>query len=231
MNDPKAMFRREWVTAGHSGLWNCRGTYCTVPYESLPRVDRATDDLKWLDHVSPELRRVIDGTSTLDSSDNQIANLEVTVAKAQSLRLDLPQPFLRFMRDASLQAKVPTCTACFLALSEDFIPIVGAEGHYLLRFVNDSQSCFMWYLRLGREGNVGVVVSDYFLEPEIFDAMECEEVKREDLFQEALLCADTFTEFLYRFWVENTIWYSLHERLLLTPIQEEYRNQITQKLR
>jgi hypothetical protein len=230
MNDPKAMFRRAWITAGHSELWNCRGTYCTVPYESLPRVGRATDDLGWLDHVSPELRLVIDGTSTLNSSDNQIANWEGVVEKAQSLGLDLPQPFLRFMRDANLQDKVPTCTACFLALSEDFIPIVGAEGHFLLRFVNDSQSCVMWYLCLGREGNTGVVASDYFFEPDIFDAMEYEGVKREDLFREALICADTFTEFLYRFWLENTIWYSLHERLPLTPVQEEYRNQISENL-
>jgi len=230
MNDMKTMFRRGWITAGQSKLWNCHGTYCTVPYEALPRVGGATDDLGWLDQVSPELRRIVQGTSTLNSSDNQIANLESVVAKAQDLNLDLPHPFLRFMRDAGLQDKVPTCTACFLALSEDLIPVVGAEGHYLLRFVNDSQSCVMWYLCLGREGEAGVVASDYFLEPEIFEAMEYEGVKREDLFPNAFLCADTFTEFLYRFWVENTNWYSLRERLPLTPLQDEYRNQITIKL-
>jgi len=230
MNDRKAMFRRAWITAGHSELWNCRGTYCEIPYETLPQVGRATNDLGWLDQISPELRRVIHGTSTLNSSDNEIANLEGVVAEARSLRLDLPEPFRRFMRDASLQDKVPSCTACFLALSENLIPVVGAEGHYLLRFVNDSQSCVLWYLCLSWQGEAGVVASDYFLEPEIFEAMEYEGVNREDVFQRALLCADTFTEFLYRFWVENTIWYSLRERMQLNPLQDEYRNQITRRL-
>jgi len=230
MDDPTIMFRRAWITAGHSELWNCAGTYCIVPYETLPRVGRAADDLKWLDSVSSELRRAIDGTSTLNSDDNQIDKLEDVVARAQNLSLNLPQPFLRFMRDPCLQDKVPTCTACFLALSEDFIPILSAEGHFLLRFVNDSQSCVMWYLWLSREGNSGVVASHYFFEPEIFDVMEYKDVDRKDLVPEAFLCADTFTEFLYRFWVENSIWYSMHKRLRLTPIQEEYRTQITKKL-
>jgi hypothetical protein len=201
-----------------------------VPYEHLPEVNRATDDLGWLDQISPELRRVIDDTSTLKSSENQIAHLEGLVAKAQNLMLNLPEPFLRFMRDESLHAKVPTCTDCFLALSEDFIPIPGAEDYFLLRFMNDSQSCAMWYLCLGRERNPGVLASDYFLESEMFDAMEYEGVRREDVFPKAVLCANSFTEFLYRFWVENTIWYSLRERLPFTPVQEEYRNQITKRL-
>jgi hypothetical protein len=218
------------MTAGHSDLWNCQGTYCAVPYEALPRLSRATDDLAWLDRISPELRRIIDGTSTLNSSDNQIANLEAIAAKAKSLALDLPQPFLRFMQSAELQDKVPTCTGCFLALSDELVPIPDAEGRFLLRFLNDSQSCVMWYLCLGHKRNAEVVASDYFFEPDIFDVMEYEGVKREDIFREAFVCADTFTEFLYRFWVENTIWYSLHERLPLTPMQEEYRNQITKKL-
>jgi hypothetical protein len=88
----------------------------------------------------------------------------------------------------------------------------------------------MWYLCLGPEGNIGVVASHYFFEPEIFEAMEYDGVKSEDIFRNAFVCAETFTEFLYRFWVENTIWYSLHKQLPLTSVQEEYRNQITKRL-
>jgi hypothetical protein len=60
--------------------------------------------------------------------------------------------------------------------------------------------------------------------------MEYEGVKREDVFSETLWCAGTFTEFLYRFWVENTIWYSLNDGIPLTSIQEEYRSQIIKRL-
>lgn len=230
MNDVNRKFRRAWITAGQGELWNCGGTYCQVPYEILPRVNRASDGLEWLDCISPELHQIILDTSTLNSSDNQIANIQEIVTKAKTLRLDLPRSFLSFMGNVSLQEKVPTCTACFLSLSEDFVPIPETDGHFLLRFLNDSQACVLWYLWLNPQGEVGVVASDYFLDPDIFEVMEYPEVKREELFNEALLCADGFVEFLYRFWVENTIWYSLQERLPLTPIQEEYRKQITKRL-
>ena len=230
MTDTRPPFERAWFTAGRTDLWNCQATYCTVPYEYLPRLSRVTDDLTWLDQVTPELRRVIGGASTLNSSENQIANLESIVAKAKSLSLPLPEPFQRFMRAADLQDKVPTCTGCYLGLSDDFVPISGAEGQFLLRFLNDSQGCVMWYLRLGRTGSSGVIASTYFLELDIFDAVGYKGVKRQDAFREAVTCAETFTEFLYRFWVENTIWYSLHKQLPLTQIQQEYKSQITTKL-
>lgn len=219
-----------WMTAGHSDLWNCQGTYCGVPYDYLPQLNRATDDLAWLEDISPELRKVIKGSSTLNSSNNEIANLETVVAKAKHLGLSLPAPLVRFFRSAELQDKVPTCTDCYLSLSDTLVPVPFAPGTYLLRFLNDSQSCVMWYLCFDGGVEAGVVASDYFLEPDIFDAMEYEGVRREDIFQNVFTCAETFTEFLYRFWIENTIWYSLYKRLPLTLVQEEYRGQITRKL-
>jgi hypothetical protein len=230
MANQGAELRRAWMTAGGSELWNCRGTYCTIPYEYLPRLNRATNDLAWLDDVSPQLRQVIDSTSTLDSSDNEIGSLESILAQARGLALPVPESFVRFLRTPELQEKVPTCTACFMALSDELVAVPAAPGSYLLRFLNDSQSCVMWYLRLGGTAEPEVLASDYFLEPDIFQAMEYENVRYEDAFHEALTCADTFVEFLYRFWIENTIWYSLQKRLSLTPRQEEYRNQITKKL-
>lgn len=221
MANPETELRRAWMTAGHSELWNCRGTYCTVPYEYLPRLDRATNDLAWLDDVSAQLRQVIDSTSTLDSSDNEIGNLESILAQARELALSVPESFVRFLRTPELQEKVPTCSACFLALSEDLVPVPARTGSYLLRFLNDSQSCVMWYLRLGGTAEPEVLASDYFLEPDIFEAMDYENVRHKDAF-EAFTCAGTFVEFLYRFWIENTIWYSLHNRVPLTSRQEEY---------
>jgi len=225
------MLRREWITAGHGELWNCRGTYCAVPFEYLPKVNQATHDLGWLDQVSPRLRDVISDTSTLNADEKKIANLKTIIEKAQALALELPEPFLRFMQSAELQAKVPTCTACYLELSTDFVLIPGVKDQYLLRFMNDSQSCALWYLYFDRnETAAKVVVSSYFLDPDIFKEMEYEEINYEDIFAEAAICADTFTEFIYRFWIENTIWYSLSKRVPATPLQEEYRNHITKRL-
>ena len=88
----------------------------------------------------------------------------------------------------------------------------------------------MWHLYLRPGEKAGVVASGCFLEPDNFDAMKYEDITREGAFKEAFVCADTFSEFLYRFWVENTIWFSVYKQLPLTPIQEEYRQRITTKL-
>ena len=37
------------------------------------------------------------------------------------------------------------------------------------------------------------------------------------------ICADSFEEFVYRFWLENSIWYALVEERKLTDTQEAYR--------
>ncbi len=222
--------RRAWITAGHSELWGCDSTYCTVPYSILPSVDEASDDMRWLDNVSPKLKRVIENTCTLDSGDNEIGNTEEVFAAVQRHGLNLPESFTRFLREPALQQKVPTCTDCILELSEEPIRVNESDGDFLLRFMNDSQSCVLWYLYMTRGEESRVLASFYFLERDIFDAMEYEDIRHSQLLDEACICAGSFTEFIYRFWVENTIWYSLHKGIPMTATQEAYRRQITTKL-
>lgn len=229
LNDPANPFRRLWFTAGHDALWNCKSTYCGVPYEYLPRVEQATDDLVWLDQATPQLRQVV-GSSTLNNSTKEIAHLETIVKKLQNLGINLPAPFLRFMRDFRLQEKVPTCTDCYLSLSEEPVPVPYTPGQYLLRFLNDSQGCVMWYLHLGAGAETSVLASSCFLEPDIFEAMGYDDLRYLDAFKDVFVCADSFSEFLYRFWIENTLWYSMEKSLDLTPLQEEYLHRITRKL-
>jgi hypothetical protein len=226
----ESLFRRGWITAGQGELWNCNSTYCTVPYSYLPSMPQATDDLRWLDGVSAELRQLIETTSTLSSANNRIANLAAIIERAKHLRLKLPEPFVQFMRQPELQNKVPTCTACFLELSEDLIALGNLPGRVLLRFMNDSQGCVTWYLCLAPDAEPSVVASYYFFDKDIFDAMEYEDISYEGLASAAFVCADSFTEFLFRFWVENTIWCSLAKKVPMSALQEAYRRQITKKL-
>ena len=228
-NEPTSVFRWLWFTSGQGKLWNCDSTYCGVPYEYLPVVERATDDLAWLDQVSHQLRQVV-GSATLNNSNNEIAHLETITTKFQNLEIDFPAPFLRFMRDSQLQQKVPTCTDCFLSLSEEPVQLPYTPGEYLLRFLNDSQSCVMWYLLFKPGEETRVLASGVFLEPDIFKAMEYEDLKYLDAFKEVFFCASSFTEFLYRFWIENTLWFSMQHSLDLTLLQEEYRLRITRRL-
>jgi hypothetical protein len=41
------------------------------------------------------------------------------------------------------------------------------------------------------------------------------------------ICADSFTEFLYRFWIENEIWYRLHDSRALAQEAAPYAAQLT----
>ncbi len=229
MSDSRKGFERGWITAGHSSLWNCDSTYCYVPCELLPAVD-AAGDLRWLKDVSPQLANTISDTCTLGSADNEIQNLEAIAAEAGARGLKLPDSFLRFMGSPDLQRLVPSCTACYLELSDELTPLPEAEGDFLLRFMNDSQACCLWYLWLRQGETPRVLAARYFFEPDIFAAMACDGVEYDDAVRGALLCADSFPDFLYRFWIENTIWYSLHDRMALTPRQQEYRDRITERL-
>lgn len=223
---PHDQLKRQWFTSGHSDLWNCNSTYRPVPYEMLPGLHDISDDFSWLDDLPHE-----SFTCTLDSDDNKIENLDHIVSTVRSLGLELPSGFVRFMADVSLQAKVPTCTACFLEISESLIPVPGFDGSYVLRFMNDSQGCVMWYLLLNRSTTPRVVASNYFFEPDIFEALADEEVgiKYPDVIHQASICADSFLEFVYRFWIENAVWYSKHDKRPLSAREADYKNQITTK--
>jgi hypothetical protein len=222
--------QRGWITSGQSKLWNCNSTYCTIPTEYVPKLGLVDEKLDWLEAVSSELRDVIESTSTLDSSDNQIAHLDRIIQETKQAELQLPESFLRFMRSPHLQAKVPTCTDCFLALSEHLIPFI--DDQFVLRFLNDSQGCVMWYLLLKPQDEPKVLASYWFLERDIFEALNDEEdpINYNNTLSRALICANSFPKFLYRFWIENTIWYSLHKNLKLTSLQQQYLSLITTKL-
>lgn len=227
MNALGDTLKRVWFTSGHQDLWNCDSTYCAVPYHLLPKLDNISEDFSWLDDLPHE-----SFDCTLDGDDNQLTNLHHLISAGREIGLEFPPEFIRFMANPSLQAKVPTCTACFLELSNALIPVPGIENTYVLRFMNDSQSCIMWYLLLQAGSPVRVLASSLFFEPDIFEAcVDTEDpVKYEYVIKEATLCADTFLEFIYRFWIENAIWFSINDQRPLSPREVDYQKQITTKL-
>jgi hypothetical protein len=88
----------------------------------------------------------------------------------------------------------------------------------------------MWYLLFQRNKPTRVLASGYFIEREIFDAMqyEAEEdvpLRYEDVLCESCICAMSFGEFLFRFCIENVIWLATHEKLSLSPLEIDYLNQ------
>lgn len=219
MNRDIEKIQKVWMTSGHGELWGCDSTYCGVDYGKVPKIGDFKNDFSWL--FTNDSHQY---SCTLDSLDNKIDNLKDVVEKCRLLGLSISDSFIKFLSNQNLQAQVPTCTACFLELSESPIPVPCNPGYYALRFMNDSQSCVMWYLLLKNDLPNTVVASSLFYDRDIFGAMinEDDPFDYSDIVSETVECAETFPEFIYRFWIENSIWYSINDNLPLSNLLKKY---------
>lgn len=129
--------------------------------------------------------------------------------KLASLRargFNVPRAFETLMLDANLQLRVPSCT------DNTFLSGKRAEEHPLsgpdelfLTFYTDSQSCVLWGLRLAK--------GDDRYAPVLAGAPEHPEVEPPEgqpyfSFPELTFNAPTFETFVYRWWLENTLWFA-----------------------
>lgn len=172
----------------------CDGTYRLFDYESLPPIDESLcgDFDAWIGEVEPD-----DGSEAL-------AGL---IAAAEAAGVELPAAFLRFMGSDDLMDAIPSCTACTWDPSAAPVPCVVVPGAYTVRFLRDQQDCLFWYLHLLPDGDVHVICTPIPLDsPKVM-----QRVTREVAIANTRYCAPSFEVFVYRFWLENEIWYSLHD--------------------
>lgn len=216
-----------WIASGEPAIWHKdNATYSEVESFRLPPLPDLDAYWAWL---STQPR----ATACLDwERDNTTAGIGRICAEAG---VRLPDFASKFLEDSSLYTRVPSCTGCFLELSEQLIPVPGYEGEFLLRFLNDSQSVCIWYLHLTRNGSEKVVVSPYLLDPEIFAAMGYLEERDEEsassyeeCFHESIVCESDFERFICRFSIENRIWFSLRDDNMLTATELAYYESATQ---
>jgi hypothetical protein len=145
--------------------------------------------------------------------------LEALVADVQ---LRLPGSFAMFVGQPELRTRVRSCTACYLDLAES---IVSAPEGWLVHFLSDQQWVLHWLLYVGEDGGEAVIATDvpygfaaerparFALEPDLGEKPA------------TIVCAESFSEFLYRFWIENEIWFALvdpDEPQPLTKEQQRY---------
>jgi hypothetical protein len=73
--------------------------------------------------------------------------------------------------------------------------------------LNDQQDVLLWYLYVKPDGEHCVIVS-----PAPYDEIDfSQEMSLERLNLHTLYCAPTFEAFVYRFWLENRLWFALNE--------------------
>jgi hypothetical protein len=99
---------------------------------------------------------------------------------------------------------VRSCTACYLDLGDIAVDVAG-EG-WLIHFLSDQQWALHWLLYAGSDGSEAVVVTD-----SPFGFEDAEPRISSAAVVDGGVCAPSFSEFLYRFWIENEIWFRVVE--------------------
>jgi hypothetical protein len=185
-------------------------TYAGFPLGWLPPIERELDDeLRWLLR-EPPVDESLEGNATRADLDALLARKAVA----------LPPSFSAFIDSADARKRLRSGTDCYLRLPDSIVRF--GEG-WLINFLADSQACAFWLLYTGSDGEA-VVVTEY---PPGFEFSE-EDARSQQrdpgsLADDASVCAASFSEFLYRFWIENEIFFRLSVPEARAPLSEEQR--------
>lgn len=207
---PFAPFQAGWYSFDLGQYRPCDSTYCFYSYQSLPPVLDADEALGWLGPLDGDTDRRMDAHR---NDPEARGNLAAISASAQRLGLTLPASFLRLMGSPDLQDRIPSCTACYFSLGDDIVACPGSDGGYIVRFLNDQQDVLLWYLYLTPRGEHCVLVSPIPLDEVASDNADgnLTDADRQAVLQSTYICAPSFAAFVYRFGLENVLWFKLNE--------------------
>ena len=205
---PQTPFQLGWWSFDLGKYRHCDGTYCFYPYDSLPPITVPDEKLAWLGPLTDTMDQQMDVHRRPEKPTGKIHEI---VTQSGALGLTLPDAFMRLMLSRELQDRIPSCTACFFKLGERILPCPGDPNGYIVRFLNDQQDCVLWYLYLNKAGEHCVLAALPELETYADPAHPAEPEMIARVVAATWICAPTFAEFIYRFWLENEIWFRLNE--------------------
>jgi hypothetical protein len=220
MNPEHSPFRTAWWSVELPEHRACDSTYCLFPYDSLPPLDPGLfrGEFQWLSPLDAQLENQMAIHRPPEEETIRMGpRLEQLAAAAARLGLKLPAAFLNFMGSPHLLNQIPSCTACYFDLSERIVQLPIDDGGYLIRFLNDQQQVLLWYLYLTPQGESCVVVT-----PLMFDRENLEGVPAKAIQANIDYCAPSFEEFIYRFWLENDLWFALEGGRPLSDAHTRY---------
>lgn len=175
------------------------GTYYNFSYEELPPL---STEIQFDGHF-----QWLSDKKAAPAADE--AALLALIDQAKAAGITLPSAFLRFMGDRNLRGAIEavSCTACFFEFTHGLIPIPESQGEYLIHFLSDQQYCLLWYLYIKDGKEAGILVS-----PDFYLANGTAEGGGWLANEKRFLFSGTDTErFLYRFWLENVLWFKVVE--------------------
>jgi hypothetical protein len=206
----------------------CSGTYELYPYESLPPLAEPDESLSWLAPLSD----TVDGQMAVHRNPpEERGALDAIAAEARELGFSLPPSFTRLMASPALQDRIPSCTACYFELGTHLVPCPGSDGAYIVSFLSDQQDCVLWYLYLTPGSAHRVLAFPGDMAMYVDEARAGQEVTMADIADAIRVCAPSFASFIYRFWLENTIWFKLNasDAAPFTPAEQAYLDHYTQQ--
>lgn len=213
-------FQKGWWGIELPDARDCDGTYCYYEDATLPPLDESLfrGEFQWLTDLDESVEAVMAVHRAPDPYQQRMLRKLTTLREsAAQANVTLPPEFIRFMENADWQMAIPSCTACEFDLSEKLIPSVAEDGAYTVLFLRDQQDVLLWYLYLAPDGHTSVICSPIpFDDPKINEPANVVKVH-------TMTAAPSFEAFLYRFWIENVIWFAREEGDgALTAAQQAY---------
>lgn len=203
-----------------------RTTYSEFEYAALPPIDRELDgDFAWLlqQPEVPASLGEVDEHDPVPARPPTRAGLDGLV-RAFPGRVNVPSSFAAFVSSTGLHRRIRSSTACYLDLGDFAVPVEG--GGVLIHFLADQQWVLHWLFFTDGDSEAVVTTQDPFgFEPYSDDPDEpwLYAPTFDPAAHDGVVCAESFSEFVYRFWIENEIWYALRGgRGTLTDEQQRY---------
>ena len=202
-------------------------TYETFELDAQPRLDGADEELSWIVPAAD----AGEVTFATGEEGQQLQALTPAGLERVAGRFPLPRSLVALANAPDLQRGVRSVTACYLDLGDRLWP-TSAPGAWLMHVVSDQQWCLHWLLFLDGSAHSPVLVSR---RPYGFDIAEDEagdlsppEVAPLDGSGDLAICAYSFTEFLYRFWLENELSLALEGERQMDPLLDDYVRRLRQ---
>jgi hypothetical protein len=190
------------------------GTYGCYEFASLPALPvRLDGSFGWLDAAPAHERNI--GEEQSAGNPESLARL---IERCRAEGVSLPPPFLTFMQAPARHARIRSNTDCFLDVADGPVRSPVGDG-VLILFLSDSQGCVFWYLYIPTGSTDHAVVSSTDLYHPSGETLSDEGPDPRRL----VFSAESFEAFLYRFWIENEIWFAGYEG---KPISEEGRRYV-----
>jgi len=195
-----------WISSGIGRFRPVEGTFGGSRLANCPDLPlERVRDFAWLsDRPLPR-----EGSPPFDE-----AQVSALAEKIRAQGFEPPQNLLALFREHLAQSYlIESCTDCYFTLG---FPPVKALGGLVVTFYNDSQSCVTWGLWLHESGAQAVVCFNLLWDAEDLPPDASEPMAQEGD-EEGLriggfgYVSPSLEAFLYRTYVENEIWFGLHE--------------------